>query len=220
VAIACASHEARPEQLALVRSLLARSASGVDDLECGPENRSRLRHNCSGKHAGMLLACARRGWTRAGYRLPEHPLQRELAAMVAQVTGSKASEILTASDGCAVVTFGISLTAMAAAYSRLGELEAAERILHAMRSYPELVGGPDAVDTRLMTLRTGVVAKRGAEGLLCGRTADGAGFALKAEDGAQRPLLPAAGRLLGVEEALEAEVMNSRGEWVGRLLAR
>ncbi len=55
LAIACASHEATDEQLAAVRALLDRSGSTEDDLECGAERGSRLAHNCSGKHAGMLL---------------------------------------------------------------------------------------------------------------------------------------------------------------------
>lgn len=61
VAIACASHEARPEQLASVEALLARVGSRGEDLECGTETAggrlSRLAHKCSGKHAGMLVMC-------------------------------------------------------------------------------------------------------------------------------------------------------------------
>ncbi len=54
LAIACASHWALPEQLAAVDGLLEVSGSTEDDLECGAEGAppSRLRHNCSGKHAG------------------------------------------------------------------------------------------------------------------------------------------------------------------------
>src|SRR5205823_8432923 len=53
LAIASASHLALPEQLHAVRLLLARAGATEDDLECGPEP-TRLEHNCSGKHAGML----------------------------------------------------------------------------------------------------------------------------------------------------------------------
>ncbi len=219
LAIACASHEARPDQLALVRSLLARSGAGVDDLECGPENGSRLRHNCSGKHAGMLLVCARRGWPRAGYRLPSHPLQQEIADVVAAACGHERAAIPTAADGCAVVTFALPLDAMATAFARLAALDGAGAVLDAMCSYPDLVGGPDSVDTQLMRLRSGLVAKRGAEGLLCGRLPDGAGFALKADDGAQRPLLAAACLLLGIDDGVESPLVNSRGEPIGRIVA-
>ena len=75
VAIASASHIASPEQLAAVRSLLAKAPATEDELECGPEP-TRLEHNCSGKHAGMLAVCRAHGWESGGYRLDEHPVQR------------------------------------------------------------------------------------------------------------------------------------------------
>ena len=61
VAIACASHGGRAEQLAAVRELLARAGASEDDLECGAVDGSRLHHNCSGKHAGFLCVCAAQG---------------------------------------------------------------------------------------------------------------------------------------------------------------
>ena len=56
IAIACASHLARPEQLDAVRRLLAKAPAGDDDLETGPEPTRPLEHDCSGKHAGILRA--------------------------------------------------------------------------------------------------------------------------------------------------------------------
>jgi L-asparaginase II len=222
LAIACASHEAQPDQLTAVRSLLARGGRGEEDLECGPEGGSRLAHNCSGKHAGMLLTCRLRGWPTAGYRLPEHPLEREVHELVAAATGLEAEAIPIAVDGCGVVTFALPLVRMAVAFERLGadEPAGARRATAAMRANPALVGGPDSVDTRLMLAVPGLVAKRGAEGLLCGALPDGSGFALKAEDGAQRPLLAAAARLLGIESLVSEPTLNSRGETVGSIEPR
>ena len=73
IAIACASHLHRPDQLEPVRRLLAKAEATEDDLECGPEP-TRLEHNCSGKHAAMLLLCRERGWPIEGYRLAVAPL--------------------------------------------------------------------------------------------------------------------------------------------------
>src|SRR5687768_9546291 len=53
IAIACASHLHRPDQLAPIQSLLTKAGASEDDLECGPEP-TRVEHNCSGKHAAML----------------------------------------------------------------------------------------------------------------------------------------------------------------------
>src|SRR5919206_258109 len=117
LAIACASHEALPDQLEAVKELLARSWSTEDDLECGPEAGSRLRHNCSGKHAGMLLVTKRREWPLPGYRLPDHPLQRELLELVAEAGGVPPGEVRTGTDGCGVVAFALPLRAVASAFA-------------------------------------------------------------------------------------------------------
>jgi L-asparaginase II len=219
VAIACASHGASPEQLEAVKLLLARSWSTEDDLECGPVDGSRLRHNCSGKHAGMLAVCAARGWPKEGYRLPGHPLQLEIAALVTEAAGAK-KEPPRATDGCGVVTFALPLDRMGSAFARLatGELEGAGRIVDAMTALPELVEGPGHTATEVMKALPSVIAKGGAEGLLCVGYRDGVGFALKCEDGASRPLGPAAGFILGVSALAETPVRNSRGDAVGRVL--
>jgi L-asparaginase II len=220
VAIAAASHEAAPEQLEAVKTLLARSWSSEDDLECGPVEGSRLRHNCSGKHAGMLAVCAARGWPREGYRLPDHPLQVEIASLVADAAGAETAPP-TAVDGCGVVTFALSLAGMARAFGRLGarQLEGADRVVSAMVALPELVEGSRRTATQLMKERSGAIAKGGAEGVLCVGFGDGAGFAFKCEDGASRPLGAAAGAILDVAALAKVTVENSRGEVVGRVVA-
>ena len=217
LAIACASHDATAEQLDAVRALLARSGATVDDLECGTEPEAKLRHNCSGKHAGMLLLAAVRGWPRAGYRLPDHPVQQELRGVVVGALGLEAEEMPEAVDGCGVPTFAASLTAMARSFERLPSLPGGERVIAAMLAHPELVGGPTSADTALMQALPGSIVKRGAEGLLCGLLEDGTGVCAKAEDGANRAAGPALAAALGIQELAETPVLNSRGEPVGRV---
>jgi L-asparaginase II len=167
----------------------------------------------------MLVVCRRRGLPLRGYHLPEHPLQRELLGLVAEASGVAPEGIPTAADGCGVVTFALPLERMAAMFETLGRREPPEAsvALAAMRAHPELVGGPGAIDTRLMRALPGTVAKRGAEGLVCGVLPDGRGFALKAEDGEERALAPAAARFLGSAELLATPLTNSRGEPVGQI---
>lgn len=221
LAIACASHEALPEQLVAVRALLARAGATKDDLECGAERGSRLRHNCSGKHAGFLLVCRERGWDPAGYRLPGHPLQQELRRIVAAAAGRPEEQLETAVDGCGVPTFALSLLEMARVFAGLaaGRPEGADEVVRAMTAHPALVGGPDSVDTIVMRALPGAVGKRGAEGVLCVGLPDGRGMALKVEDGAYRAVYAAAGLVLGVAELAERPLRNSRGEPVGSVTA-
>ena len=221
LAIACASHDARPDQLAAVRALLASAGAREDDLECGLEDGSRVRHNCSGKHAAMLAVCAARGWPPGGYRLPEHPLQGELLGIVAEAAESSPADLATATDGCGVVTFGLPLERMAVMFSRLvrGELGGCREVVRAMTEHPELVEGPGRAATEVMLASPGAVAKGGAEGLLCIGLPDGTGIALKVEDGADRAALPAAAKVLGIHALAELPIENSRGERVGVIAA-
>jgi L-asparaginase II len=217
LAIACASHEATDEQLAAVRALLARAGATEDDLECGPEGGERIRHNCSGKHAGMLLLASLRGWPFEGYRLPGHPLQQELREVVAAAVGLPATGIPEATDGCGVPTFALSLAATASAFERLPSLPGGGRVVAAMEARPDLVGGPGAADTALMRALPGTVVKRGAEGLLCALLPDGTGVCAKVEDGANRAAGPGLAHALGVTDLEESPVFNSLGERVGRV---
>jgi L-asparaginase II len=220
IAIACASHLHRPDQLEPVRALLAKAGATEDDLECGAEP-TRLEHNCSGKHAGFLLLCRERGWPTEGYRLASHPCQATMLAEVAAAAELEPDSMPTAVDGCGVVTYGLTLERMAHAFSRLEQLDGGARAADAMRARPELVRGDGAPDTELMRLGDGWVAKGGAEGLLCAARED-LGIALKAEDGAQRPLRSALAAFLGelgysAAELAHNPVRNSRGEVVGEL---
>jgi L-asparaginase II len=225
LAIASASHLAEPAQLEAVRALLAKAPAEESELECGPEGSPprKLKHNCSGKHAGMLALCRARGWRSEGYRLEGHRVQREMQAVHAEAAAVDADELQTAVDGCGVVTFALPLERMAFAFSRLAALEDGDRVAAAMRAQPDLIRGPKATDTRLMKAVSGWIAKGGAEGLLCA-AGDGIGVALKSEDGNGRALGPAAhaffARLdldFGDLEVLPLE--NSRGERVGEIVS-
>src|SRR4026207_530568 len=119
LAIASASHLADKSQLAAVQSLLDKAPATEDDLECGPFEGSKLKHNCSGKHAGMLALCRAKGWPLEGYHLPDHPCQQAMLAEVVQLAGS--GPVATAIDGCGVITFALPLQAMATAFTRIDD---------------------------------------------------------------------------------------------------
>jgi L-asparaginase len=213
LAIASASHTADDAQVAAVEALLSKAPANEDDLECGPFQGSKLKHNCSGKHAGMLALCHASGWPSEGYRLAEHPCQQAMLAEVSEL--AETSDFPRAVDGCGVVTFALPLERMAAAFTRIDETVSA-----AMRAYPELIRGHGALDTSLMQELPRWTAKGGAEGLLCAAGPDGLGLALKVEDGQQRALRPALGSFLDMLDFDGSAfgpvpVRNSRDEVVG-----
>ncbi|HEY6654785.1 MAG TPA: asparaginase [Solirubrobacterales bacterium] len=226
LAIACASHQALPEQLAVARALLARAPASEDELECGPEGDppEPIKHNCSGKHAGMLALCRAHGWESRGYRLPEHPCQRAMLTEVARAADMAEEEIAMGVDGCGVVAFALPLERMALAYARLERLDGGDRVAAAMRAHPGLIRGPDGVDTILMRAREGWIAKGGAEGLMCAAGPSGLGLAVKVEDGSSRAVGPGLAAFVArlgypVERLDAAPVENSRGETVGEVRA-
>ena len=169
LAIACASHRALPEQLEVVRSLLAAAPATEDDLETGPAP-TPIRHNCSGKHAGFLATCRARGFETHGYRLPGHPLQAELLAEVADAAAVRADEIPTAVDGCGVPTFVLPLDRCARLFGALPSLDGGARVVAAMRAHPELLRGAIVADETVMRRLPEWFGKGGAEGLYCARS--------------------------------------------------
>jgi len=228
IAIACASHLARPDQLDAVRSLLAKADATEDDLECGTAGSdsgpTKLEHNCSGKHAALIALCRAEGWPVVGYRLPEHPCQQAVRDEISVAAMVDPDGIPTAVDGCGIVTFALPLARMAHSFSRLVEVEGAKRIVDAMRAHPDLIRGPGAADTELMRTQPGWIAKGGAEGLLCAASPAGLGIAVKIEDGSGRAMhsgLAAFLRRLGLEtgDLGVVPVENSRGEVVGEFRA-
>ncbi|WP_189009333.1 asparaginase [Deinococcus malanensis] len=183
LAIACASHAGTPAHLDVVRRLLARSGSTAADLLCGTHPPfdaqaaaelirtgtapTPLDHNCSGKHAGMLLSCVLHGWPKEGYTEHDHPLQAEIRSAHAQLAGVAPEHVHAGTDGCSVPAFALPLSGMAQVFARLadpGSDAALGRIFAAMTAYPELVAGPGRLDTTLMPLVPGLVTKMGAEG--------------------------------------------------------
>jgi L-asparaginase II len=224
LAIASGSHLAAAEQLDAVRALLAKAPASEDELECGLEGRppARIRHNCSGKHAGMLALCRAHGWPSEGYRLAGHPVQEACLAELAAAADVPPAEVPTAIDGCGVVTFALPLERMAFAFSRLEQLGGGARVAAAMRAHPHLIRGPGAPDTTVMRALPGWTAKGGAEGLMCAVGPDGLGLTLKVADGAGRAIAPALAAFLAelgqpLDRLATTQMSNSRGEPVGEV---
>jgi L-asparaginase II len=257
LAIMAASHTGSAYHVRLVTGILERIGLPERMLACGfhepidhesladvrahPEKKSPLYNNCSGKHAGMLALALAESWPTEGYERPEHPIQQLARRAVADLCGVSSDELVTGTDDCGVVTFGLPLTAMARGYARfaaaIDEGDARERALYrirtAMTTYPAATGGAARFSTRLMEATRGrLVAKGAAEGLECvGIPGRGLGLALKCLDGSSRALAPATiGLLAHLGELSEAErerlaesqhrvLRNHAGREVGRLEA-
>ncbi|MFD4639540.1 asparaginase [Lentzea sp. NPDC058436] len=190
LAIAAGSHTGEDRHVELVSRLLGEVPA--DSLRCPaswPEDEetrqrldepSRIRMNCSGKHAAMLAACVVAGWPVETYLEPSHPLQRLVRRTVEEL--SSESVVHTAIDGCGAPVYGLSLHGLARAMQGLVHTPVAG----AMSEFPEYVGGTGHVNTLVMQRLPGVVAKGGAEGVLVLATTAGHAVAVKVLDGNPR----------------------------------
>jgi L-asparaginase II len=227
VALMCASHNGEAVHVRVVRSLLA--TVGLDesalrntpgwplDREAAARARapSRIRHNCSGKHAGMVVAAASAGWRTETYLRPAHPLQRRILRAVRSAAGL--DEVQVGVDGCGAPVFGMPLAAMATVFARLarpgafGRLQPhVARAVSAMRADPYLVAGRRREDTAIMQAAPHLVVKSGAEALICAADLErGVGVAVKVADGGERAAPPALLRSLELLEILSPAQMRA-----------
>lgn len=180
-AIASASHGGMPMHTAQVLHLLQLAQSNVGNLLCGRHlpledkamrhllgkghTETALHHNCSGKHAGMLLACQWHDWDKTTYLSPGHPLQQMILNELSSVVDPETIHI--GIDGCGVPVFSMLLADGATLFHHLASTPLYQPLILGMTRHPELVGDPQRIDTCLMQASGGdIVAKVGAEGLI------------------------------------------------------
>ena len=261
LALACASHSGQPHHQDEVRAMLAKLGLTEAALQCGcvvpydPDEGARvaaglvplspLQCDCSGKHAGMLAACLQRGEPTETYLDPGHPLQQAILTIMAEVMRVPRESVALGTDGCSLPTFGAPVRAFAASWATLAAPERAPagagrehaaalaRLGRAMLAAPENVAGDGQFVTDLMRLGEGrVIAKSGAEGLICLALPEaGLGVAVRVRDGSFRthPVVVAELlRQLGVGdpelprrilEAHPPQLRNHNGRVVGELRA-
>jgi L-asparaginase II len=211
LALACSSHSGEPGHVAAVARILAKAGLDTSSLACGTHwpvsetattelarvgQPSALHNNCSGKHSGFLCAACAIGTDPAGYWKPEHPVQRQVRAVLENLTGAALSDDRRGIDGCSVPTWAIPLQNLAHAFAKFAtghklspvRARAAERLRHACAQKPWYVAGTGRFCTEIMELfGARVFVKTGAEGVYCGALPEqGLGIAIKCDDGAGR----------------------------------
>ncbi len=258
IAMACASHSGERIHVETVARMLAKIGMSESDLRCGVhlpfyskesermlregETATQLHNNCSGKHAAMLGLAKHIGASTNDYEAAEHRVQKRILRCISDFTGVAEHAIAIGIDGCAAPIFAVSVAAMAKSFANLvfplnfhpSSQAAVARIVEAMTTYPELIGGSERLDTMLMQAAPGkFISKVGADGVwLCGvlpstRYPSGLGIALKVEDGDDHRGRPVVAveilRLLGLlmpqdlPNVSPMPIKNRRGDSVGRV---
>ncbi|MGC4070115.1 MAG: asparaginase [Polyangiaceae bacterium] len=208
LALGAASHHGEAIHVERVQSLLSRLERGPQHLLRGAhepsnhaamqalyargEQASVLHNNCSGKHSFMAAAAIAMG-APVNYLPEEHPLQRRIRERLDERTGGGVQT--TVIDGCGLPCFVLTLSAMARAWAQLASdiQRNATSELGLIRRCD--VQAPPAHERqrrvrRLLICEAKVVAKVGAQGLLCvAFPQQGLGAAIKIDSGvdAARP---------------------------------
>ena len=258
IALAAASHSGEVVHISIAARMLAKIGLSEDDLKCGShmpfseidakhmmlagEEPTQLHNNCSGKHAAMLAFAKHIGSDIATYLSPDNRIQKRILRCIGDFTELPENDIATGVDGCSAPNFALPVSAMAKSFlnlispSKFPEItqNACSRIVAAMIKYPELIGGSERLDTKLMQAAHGrVISKVGADGVwLCGvlpceKWPTGLGIALKIADGDDYRARPVVAveilRQLGVltsddlADLSAMPVKNRRGDVVGRV---
>jgi L-asparaginase II len=216
IALLCASHSGEPVHTKGVAALLAKIGASERNLACGchtpyfyaatgqtptpGDSYTRLQHNCSGKHTGMLLLAHALAQPLGGYLEVNHAVQAEIAQSVSHFCGLPVDQLVRGIDGCSAPNYAVPLTALALGFAKLTLSEpdpvygdAPQRIARAMSCHPELVSGQGRNDLVLMTAGRGDwVSKVGADGVQAiASFSRGVAIAAKCSDGSLAPLMVA-----------------------------
>jgi L-asparaginase II len=216
LALICSSHLGTDQHVLNIKALQEKTGVQESELQCGvhpvshqptadamrarAEEPTPNRHNCSGKHSGMLAFARMHNWSTSNYLEPNNPVQVRILQSFSEICGLPLDEIGIGIDGCSAPNYAVPLRNAAYAYAQLcdpvnlspARRNACRAITTAMVSHPFMVAGPDRFDTRLMETTAGrIVAKGGAEGyqaigLLPGALAPNSpalGIAFKISDG-------------------------------------
>lgn len=249
LAISAASHWAEEIHIQTVRQWLGELGFRDDDLICGPQTPRdleeqrrlilthqpvcRVHNNCSGKHSGFLEYCQHQGYEITHYGDYEHPLQKDLRTLMDELTSSRWSQYVWATDGCGIPTYHVPLPVLA----RLGTFvlnqhqtdERLRRVLKALRHSPEMISGRQGFCTQILRESQGqVLVKTGAEGNFWGADmAAGFSFFLKIRDGSTRAsehlvlwLLKEYGQGAISKTWLEAQMQSPLINWAGEKIGQ
>lgn len=184
-----------------VKSILDKGGLTVDDLNCGyhlpyyewllpeyvaesNEKKKQLFHNCSGKHAGMLIYAKDKGFDLKSYFSRNSLLQQLIEERIKKYMGICSNDDFKVGiDGCGVPNYCVSLKKLALAYQNFGVTTETECLRTAILENPYMIAGKERIETEMIA-QYQYIAKSGSEGVFCVSIPDqNVGIAIKIESG-------------------------------------
>ena len=167
--ITTSSQLSSPKQIETLERMLDKFAINEDELYCGlanienkPRLKTKLNHNCAGKHIAMLKTHKINNFS-SDYFAQESLLQAKVKTEIERLAKSTINK--TALDGCGLATYFMSLKNMAVTYQEALKEEPYQQLFNACFKHLDVYSVPGKFEYELMQ-HYPIFAKSGADGLM------------------------------------------------------
>ena len=250
IALATSSHHAEPVHIDMVKSWLTELKLDEEDLTLGTAwplgpkrkdyilrhegRKSRIYHNCSGKHCGQLSICVHKKFKTLKYQDPKHPVQKLFIENLEKLSETKINHL--GIDGCGLPAPSLPLERFAYALTKFAdpsklegiEQKAVKKIFDCCVKYPILFGGSESFNS-ILTKSSGkkILVKNGADGVFIAIVpAEKSVLVVKIKDGNMKAAEVAIAGLLRelkfldndeVKKLVSQPILNSAGTKSGKM---
>jgi len=188
IALATSSHHAETIHVDMVKLWLKELKLEEEDLTLGSAwplspkrkdyilrhegRKSKLYHNCSGKHCGQLSICVQQKFKTLNYQDPKHPVQKLFIQNLEKLSETKINHI--GIDGCGLPAPSLPLERFAYALTKFADpakldgvdKKAVMKVFECCVKYPVLFGGSESVNSILTkSSKKKILVKNGADGV-------------------------------------------------------
>ena len=188
IALATSSHHAETIHVDMVKLWLKELKLEEEDLTLGSAwplslkrkdyilrhegRKSKLYHNCSGKHCGQLSICVHQKFKTLNYQDLKHPVQKLFIQNLEKLSETKINHI--GIDGCGLPAPSLPLERFAYALTKFADpakldgvdKKAVMKVFECCVKYPLLFGGSESVNSILTkSSKKKILIKNGADGV-------------------------------------------------------
>ncbi len=188
IALATSSHHAETIHVDMVKLWLKELKLEEEDLTLGSAwplspkrkdyilrhegRKSKLYHNCSGKHCGQLSICVQQKFKTLNYQDPKHPVQKLFIQNLEKLSETKINHI--GIDGCGLPAPSLALERFAYALTKFADpakldgvdKKAVMKVFECCVKFPVLFGGSESVNSILTkSSKKKILVKNGADGV-------------------------------------------------------
>ena len=250
IALATSSHHAETVHIEMVKLWLKELKLEEEDLTLGSAwplstkrkdyilrhegRKSKVYHNCSGKHCGQLSICIHKKFKTLNYQDPKHPVQKLFIQNLEKLSETKINHI--GIDGCGLPAPSLPLERFAYALTKFADPEkldgvdkkAVMKVFECCVKYPVLFGGSESVNSILTkSSKKKILVKNGADGVFSAIVPDEKmAIVVKIKDGNMKAAEIAIAGLLRdlkildnneVKKLISQPIINSAGKRSGKM---